>query len=314
MGPAKQESPGQYAASRQLLILLLRVGLYRDLWEDEARRTNGRVERDRVNQAAVGKVLADYLWKIGERPEGTGRNLKDIVSRAFNKGRLTPEVLDWFVHAFEISPHDTQRLYDMYGGHIELTEIVGSLPPSDAESGFQPPQHKTVLLFEHHSIGREGLPVRHHTQQTISSLIDGLASYQYRIDTNEAQIWVIRGGTPGPVFPLGHNYYATDIAFRHPLSFGETVYLDYRTTFRYTTAPSTEFRRATHRRVEHLDMRIEFHRDKVPRHIWWAEWSGYLDVNRDIVQRKEVTLDEELSAHRYLDAIERTVVGFYWEW
>jgi len=27
-----------------------------------------------------------------------------------------------------------------------------------------------------------------------------------------------------------------------------------------------------------------------------------------------MTLDEEHSAHRYLDAIEHTVVGFYWEW
>ena len=25
-------------------------------------------------------------------------------------------------------------------------------------------------------------------------------------------------------------------------------------------------------------------------------------------------LDEEHSAHRYLEAIEHTVVGFYWEW
>ena len=29
---------------------------------------------------------------------------------------------------------------------------------------------------------------------------------------------------------------------------------------------------------------------------------------------RPVPLDEELSAHRYLEAIEHTVVGYYWEW
>jgi hypothetical protein len=158
------------------------------------------------------------------------------------------------------------------------------------------------------------LPVRHHTQQTIESLVEGLASYQYRIDTSEAEIRVTRGGAAGETYEIGHSYYASDITFPHPLSFGETRYLDYWTNFRYTTAPPLEFRRATHQRVEHLDMRVEFHRDKLPRRLWWAEWSGYLDVNQDIVAREEIALDEEYSAHRYLDAIEHTVVGFYWEW
>jgi hypothetical protein len=75
-------------------------------------------------------------------------------------------------------------------------------------------------------------------------------------------------------------------------------YLDYWTNLHYTAAPAREFRRGTHQRVEHLDMRVEFHRDKLPSRIWWAQWSGYLDVHRDIVEREEIALDEEHSTHR----------------
>jgi hypothetical protein len=32
------------------------------------------------------------------------------------------------------------------------------------------------------------------------------------------------------------------------------------------------------------------------------------------VGREVVTLDAEHSAHRYLDSLERAIVGFFWEW
>ena len=34
----------------------------------------------------------------------------------------------------------------------------------------------------------------------------------------------------------------------------------------------------------------------------------------DFVEREAMELDEELSARKYLDAVERAVVGFAWEW
>jgi hypothetical protein len=309
-------APGQYAAGRQLQTLLLRVGLYRDQWEDAARNTSRAIQRNKLNQAAVAEVIAQHLYDNGHPETDTklARQLKDKVSRALSGNGLTPETLDWFVQAFHISPHDTRRLHDIYDGHIELTEIVGNLEPPEPGSGIRPLDHRTTLLFEHHYIGCEQLPVHHHTQQTIYSLSDGLTSYQYRIDTPEAEVRLKRGGTPGKVYPIGHGYYAIDISFPHPLSFGETQYLDYWTNFRYSAAPPSEFRRGAHERVEHLDMRVEFHQDKLPRQLWWAEWADYRDIHRDIVMREDVTLDEERSAHRYLDAIEHTVVGFYWEW
>jgi len=61
-------------------------------------------------------------------------------------------------------------------------------------------------------------------------------------------------------------------------------------------------------------MRVEFHEKKLPNRLWWAEWEDYRDLHRGIVEREEISLDEERSAHRYLEYIEHTVVGFYWGW
>jgi hypothetical protein len=144
--------------------------------------------------------------------------------------------------------------------------------------------------------------------------VDGMASYQYRIDTPEADIKVIRGGKLGTLYQLSEQLWAVDISFNHPLRYGEEAYVDYWTNFHYSQPPATEFRRGAHRRVEHLDMRLEFHPDRLPRRLWWAEWADYRAPAEAIVEREELVLDEELSAHRYLEAIEHTVVGYHWEW
>ena len=128
------------------------------------------------------------------------------------------------------------------------------------------------MLFERHTIGRDGLPARHHTQQTIRALTDGLASYQYRIDTPDAEVRVRRGGAADKVYAIADGYYAVDVVFPHPLEYGEERYLDYWTVFRYRQL-ATEFRRGAHRRVEHLDMRVEFHQLQLPRKLWLAQWS-----------------------------------------
>lgn len=291
---------------------MLQVGPYRDEWEQLAKS----VKAGTISQAAVCDVIAQHLCDSGyaDTDIGLARRLKDRVSRALRGDGMSPETMRWFVEAFRLSPHDTQRVHDLYRGDIEQMSIVGSLSPPDPESGIRSPDHRTTLLFEHHYVGRDGLPAHHHTQQTIYSLVDGLPSYQFRIDTAEAEVRIKRGGVAGEVYPIGHSYYAIDITFPRPLGFGDTQYLDYWTNFHYSAAPPLEFRRGAHQRVEHLDMRIEFHRERLPNRVWWAEWSDYRDVNRDIVAREEITLDEERSAHKYLDAIEHTVVGFYWEW
>ncbi|HYK66510.1 MAG TPA: hypothetical protein VEV45_01095, partial [Streptosporangiaceae bacterium] len=63
--------------------------------------------------------------------------------------------------------------------------------------------------------------------------------------------------------------------------------------------------------VDNLDMRIEFHPDKLPRWVWWAHWDG---GDGRVLEREAVSLDSQHSVHRYLRSLEKTVVGFYWRW
>ena len=116
------------------------------------------------------------------------------------------------MEGFELSAYDEQRVYELYRADIAPTVIVGNLPPPGPAAGIRPPVHLTRLLIEQHSIGAAGLPVRHHTQQTIFSLVEGLESYRYGLDTREVDIRVKRGGKPSAIYPVGMHY-AVDIVF-----------------------------------------------------------------------------------------------------
>ncbi len=310
MPQSERQVRGQRAAGLHLRQLLLQPGPYRDEWEQHAHD----VPPEEIRQEAVCRVIAEYLYEAGEHDETDirlARTLKDRVSRAFSGRGLSLQTLRWIEAAFDLSPRDAQRVHELYRGNLRPTVIVGRLPPITDGSRSR---HETTLLFEHHVIGRDGVPARHHTQQTFRSLVDGMTSYQYRIDTPEADVRVVRGGQVGPVYQIGEQLWAVDISFHHPLLYGDEAYVDYWTIFHYSQRPAPEFRRGAHQRVEHVDMRLEFHPGCLPRRLWWAEWADYRSPDEAIVERAPVALDEELSAHRYLEAMEDTVVGYYWEW
>jgi hypothetical protein len=65
------------------------------------------------------------------------------------------------------------------------------------------------------------------------------------------------------------------------------------------------------RRLENFDMRVEFHPQMVPPCVWWAVWDG---VEGDIIEREPAVLGSQHEVHRYLRAVEKTVVGFSWSW
>ena len=65
------------------------------------------------------------------------------------------------------------------------------------------------------------------------------------------------------------------------------------------------------RRVENLDIRVEFDPDLLPAKVWWAVWDG---MQGEIAEQHAVDLDSQHSVHRYLRLVEKTVVGFHWDW
>jgi hypothetical protein len=310
---SERQRRGRRAAGFHLRVLLSKPGPYRDIWRPFAHDAGP----GEVNNAAVCQAIAHHLWDTGEFDDhdtGLPRRLKDKIGRALAGSGLTTKTLQWFKETFQLSPHDAQRVDELYRGDITMTEVFGRLPPMEPASPAKAPRHETTLLFEHHTIGRHGIPVRHHTQQNVRSLIDGLATYQVGIDTQQAEVRVRRGGAPGEILAIADGIWVVEITFPHPLRYGEERYLDYWTRLRYREPPPAEFRRGAHLPVQHLDMRLEFHPQRLPSKLWWAEWADYRDARQDIVDREEFSLDEEFSAHKYLESMERAVVGFYWEW
>ena len=59
-------------------------------------------------------------------------------------------------------------------------------------------------------------------------------------------------------------------------------------------------------------MWVKFHPQRVPARVYRARWDR-LDLAR-VIERVAVEPDDELSVHHRFGAVEKAVVGFYWEW
>ncbi|MER8186102.1 hypothetical protein [Kitasatospora sp. NPDC094015] len=107
-------STGPAAAGRHLADLLARPGPYRTRWL----RHVARATPDRVNQAAVTRVLAHWLWLNGEAAESDTlpRALRDRVSRALTGRMLSAGTLRLFAAAFALAEQDEADLWALLDG------------------------------------------------------------------------------------------------------------------------------------------------------------------------------------------------------
>jgi hypothetical protein len=146
----------------------------------------------------------------------------------------------------------------------------------------------------------------------IEATEDGLDRYPYRCDTNALAVEVEVGGRLGsPLYPVGGGLFAVDILLDAPLALGDETSLTYLTLFHYAEQPPAEVRRASRQAMHNVSMRVEFHPDKLPRRVWWAVWDG---MHGEIIERDECALRASRYVFKRLDSIERSVVGFTWQW
>ncbi|MCX5208720.1 hypothetical protein OG689_05330 [Kitasatospora sp. NBC_00240] len=131
-GPATDgpggEQGGPSAAGRQLAALLAAPGRYRTRWlRHVARATPGR-----INQAAVTRVLAEWLWLGGEASEGDvlPRALRDRVSRALGGRALSAATLRLFVAAFDMTGADEDRLWALLDGPAGVVAPAAPVAPA----------------------------------------------------------------------------------------------------------------------------------------------------------------------------------------
>jgi len=153
--------------------------------------------------------------------------------------------------------------------------------------------------------------------QVIEANAQGVDRIPFICDTNVLTLEVGQGckELTGEVVRIGPEVFATQILLARTLDVGETLTFEYRVSYRYPGDPcdpaERQYRRGGFRQVDNLDVRIEFHPDRLTGRVWWAHWDG---GDGSVLDREVVALDSQNSVHRYLRSIEKTVVGFYWRW
>ena len=315
-----QQAAGREAAGRYLRELLLRPGRYRQLWESHAQRSRPGA----INHLAVAEVLAQYLW---ESPRAAGHSdvlphqLKDTVGRALSGRLLSRSTLELFVAAFGLSGQEEERLWRLWRGTGRITVLAGpramrSGAAAEVAGVLGPRRHQTVSLHDHVYAGADRRLARTRTMQVVEALVEGLDRIPYLYDTNAVTLELGQGcaGAPGPVRRIG-DLYGTDIRLARSLGLGETITLEYWTSYHYNADPTDpaeqQYRRAVMSTLENFDMRIEFHPDQLPGTVWWAVWDG---LEGQVLDQEQVSPDNQHSVHRYLRSLERSVVGFHWSW
>lgn len=317
--PPAADDPARHAAAEYLRELLLRPGRPRRAWEQYAERTR----HGQVNQLAVAEVLARHLWRHPRRP-GDGdllpRQLKDTAARALSGRLLSRATLELFMDAFALPDAERDQLWRLWEGSPLVRMLTGTraIRPDTADrvaALLGPPGHQTVSLHDHASVRADGRVGEVRTIQVIEALRDGVRSIPYIYDTSALTLRVGHGceAPVGPGSQVEDGPYVLRIPLARTLAAGETLSLEYATTFHFRgeiTADQRQYRRAVMRRVDNIDLRVEFDPEYVPSAIWWAVWDG---VDGGIIEQHRVQPDSQNSVHRYLRLVEKTVAGFYWE-
>jgi hypothetical protein len=286
--------------SAYLRMLLLRPGEQRTAWE----RLAGPTTAAEIDYPAVAKVLSAGGPLVGD----------GVVRDALEGTALSGHLLDEFVRAFAIRPRQASRLAELLRGSAAVRAVTGALlPPADLPGAGGPPGYQTLSLHELHRLGASGIPAEHQTIQVIRSTVDGLGSVPYRFDTDELVVEVVRGGRVGDrVHRVSDLLHAIDLVLAEPLAPGATALLQYHCTFGYRSAPLPEFRRGILGAVNDLTMWVVFDAARLPRRVWRARWRG-LD-GTEIEEQEPIDLDDEHTVNHRFGAVERAVVGFFWEW
>jgi len=309
---------GQRAAGEYLRELLLKPGPYRDAWQQHVARPYNGV----INQLAVAEVIAGQPLTSSGESQLPPYQVREVVSGALFGGKLTTNTLQMFIGAFSFTEDESGRLRRLLAGSSRIGVMSGTSALSlgatlgvDAVFGHR--KHHMVSLHDHVWVTADGRIDRGRHLQVIEANFRGVDHIPFVCDTNVLTVEVGQGckKLTGEVRRIAPELFATDILLARTLNVGETLTLEYWLTYRYPGDPTDpaerEYRRGVLRQVDNLDVRIEFHPDKLPSQVWWAHWDG---GDGSVLDREAVSLDSQHSVHRYLRSLEKTVVGFYWQW
>jgi hypothetical protein len=282
---------------------------YRDRWQRKVDR--GRPDTG-VNESAVCRVLAEHLWETGEASEEVqdlARRLKDRVRRALRGEVLTSTTLNQLTSAFGFTADDIDRASELLFGPgpraVRGTDVLPTMPVVQS-------LHLTRSLHEHHYVGVDRYPRRHRTVHVIESTTDALTTYPYMFDDPSVTVQIVHGGQISHrLSGLPKGIYGVAIELNEPLGKGETTTLEYVSSFHYTTLPEPEVRRASRRRAENIDIRVEFDPRRLPQEISWCTWDS---IEGPITEQRRAPLKTDNAVHRWTPFIDNACIGFRWRW
>ena len=312
---------GQRAAAEYLRQLLLKPGHYRETWQ----RRVARPRDDVINQMAIADIIVDHLRLAPGRPGDTtmmSYQLRDTVSGALSGSQLSMQTLNLIIDSFGFSEDEAGRLRRLWAGSATISVMSGTHAVSvraaqDVDAAIGPRFHHTLSLHDHIWVTQDRRIDRARTMQVIEANAQGVDRIPFLCDNNVLTLEVGQGckEVNGTLRRIGADVFATEILLSRTLDLAETLTLEYWMSYRYPGDPTDpaerEYRRAVIRRVDNLDMRIEFHPERLPAQVWWAHWDG---IEGDVLGQERVSLDSQNSAHRFLRSLDRTVVGFHWQW
>jgi hypothetical protein len=285
---------------------------YAKLWQNCQKRAR---PVGALNQAAIAQVIAEYLWDTGERLDtetDLPRILKDPVHRALQGKGISPQMLTWFIKAFEMTEVDARQLRTALIGPLSLNET----PVTDTLRLPQelpiPQRHRTLAVFERRVIGPNGAPVAHHASRAILAHQGTVSFYPCRQLASAAEVQVLCGGTVTARHEPPGSSPILEITLSRPLPAGQVASLEYQASFGPSASVVTEYRQVAHARANNVDIVVQFSHERLPRQVWWAIWDDH--HGGTILAEHPVPLDPGGRVHRYLPYLENAAVGFRWEW
>ncbi len=272
-------------------------------------RVHGDRQRGEINQRAVAKVIALYLWDAGLRSDtevDLPTQLKNIVNRALLGRRLTASTLEHFIRAFDMSEDDQRELWRVFAGDEGVAHTIVT-PRGMARRQW----HRTNSLFERYYLDVNRVVVSRRTVQGIEAKESGVDSYLFNHEPWVTQIDVVHGGRIGRHYEYGNGLVADDIVLDRPLLAGERTALEYVTQYEREYELS-EVRRPARGRTSNVTLGLHFAPTAVPGQVWFSVWTDH--ILGAPVEEQPIDLMPNASALVCLPYIEQTVVGFRWQW
>lgn len=276
-----------------------------------------RQRTEKINFAAVSRVVAEYMWDKGlhsEQDKDLPRKLKDRVRRAILGIDTTHQTLNYIMEAFYFTAEDKDTVWSAFSGASNKDRssegvcftLRAPKPPMNRTQ-----RHRTIALFKKYFINDQGALYAAETNHVITALEDGIDMYGHSPRDTVKDVKCIAGGKRVIFYDSVPGFVGMDIELIQPLKKDQTTSLQYVATYHPSVERCTEVRRAARAEVRNIDIRVCFD-GLLPSQAWWCIWEDHVDG--EPLRMEEVCINEAGELNHFIPYAEQSVFGFKWVW